>query len=156
MRKDKTDSIHATLLKGLDRDETLLQDIAFPSWNLSLPLLSVCTESLKAWDRPTIPHRQLKLGFFLIPPSKQQQEVSQPWREEHNGSAWLSKLQIQMPSSFRLSMNHKYHPNMQKTSVSASAVITVYIINEHNSSQLVTNKGEISKHNGKHPILLIQ
>ena len=64
-RKDKTDSIHATLLKGLDRDETLLQDIAFPSWNLSLPLLSVCTESLKAWDRPTIPHRQLKLGFFF-------------------------------------------------------------------------------------------
>jgi len=78
------------------------------------------------------------------------------WSEEHNGSAWLSKLQIQMPSSFRLSMNHKYHPNMQKTSVSASAVITVYIINyEYNSSQL-TNKGEISKHNGKHPILLIE
>ena len=45
---------------------------------------------------------------------------------------------------------------MQKTSVSASAVITVYIINEQNSSQLVTNKGEISKHNGKHPILQIQ
>ena len=83
MRKDKTDSIHATLLKGLDRDETLLQDIAFPSWNLSLPLLSVCTESLKAWDRPTIPHRQLKLGFFFNT-TQQAAEYAMEW-----GAQWL-------------------------------------------------------------------
>jgi len=36
-----------------------------PFLELSLPLLSVWIESLKAWDQPTIPHRQLKLGFFF-------------------------------------------------------------------------------------------
>jgi hypothetical protein len=79
---------------------------------LSLPLLSVCTESLKDYDRQIITHWQPKLGFLFIPPSKQQQEVSQTCHKEHNGSAWLSKLQIQMPASLRLSTNHKYHPNM--------------------------------------------
>jgi hypothetical protein len=52
----------------------------------SLGSANYCTSAAKAW-----------ISFF-----RQQQEVSQPWREEHNGSAWLSKLQIQMPASFRL------------------------------------------------------
>jgi hypothetical protein len=50
------------------------------------------TKSLKDYDRQIIAHWQPNLGFSFIPPSRQQQEASQPWREEHNGLAWLSKL----------------------------------------------------------------
>jgi len=75
-----------------------------------------CIESLEAWDPPIIAHWRSQILDFLcfIPPSRQQHEASQPWREEHNGSAWLSILQIQMPASFKLSTNHKYHPNIPK------------------------------------------
>ena len=76
------------------------------------------------------------------------------------GAQWLSMaINITNSNACLIQTFHKSQISSEysKTSVSASAVITVYIINyEHNSSQLVTNKGEISKHNGKHPILLIQ
>lgn len=89
-----------------------------PFLELSLPFLSVCIEKLNAWDRQTIAHWQPKLGLFLYHPagsSKRSASASSHGaRSTMARSAWISKLEIQMSALFKLSTNHKYHPDIQK------------------------------------------
>ena len=133
--------------------------IAFPSWNLPyLCWVYRKPRSLGSANYCTL--AQPNLGFPLFYTTQQAAAWGQPAMAR--GAQWLSMaINITNSNACLIQTFHKSQISSEysKTSVSASAVIAVYIINyyEHNSFQL-TNKGEISnsKHNGKHPILLIQ